>query len=116
MSQHFKKNARLSRSKDFQWIFKKGTFLRNELCRIYACPNAQTQSRLGVIVAKKVIPKATHRHQWKRVVRETFRMHPKALSGYDIIVMIKKPPYSNQHLRQGLEAIWEKIEQWHARR
>ena len=62
-----------------------------------------------MIIAKKTVPLSTHRHQFKRVVRESFRLGSERLSGYDIVVMVKRHPKDKAELRRILDLIWQKI-------
>jgi ribonuclease P protein component len=48
-------------------------------------------ARLGIIAARKAIPRAVDRNACKRVAREAFRQHEKALAGLDIVVICRAP-------------------------
>jgi len=52
-----------------------------------ALPNQLKHPRLGLVVRKKFIKKAVDRNQFKRIVRETFRLHQHDLPDIDIVVM-----------------------------
>jgi len=111
----FGRSARLCRSEEFQSIFKQGHTFRESYCKVYLHPNARPCSRLGVIIAKKTVPLSTARHQFKRIVRESFRLSSERLSGYDMIVMLKQPPQNKTELWGVLDLIWQKISHFRLR-
>jgi ribonuclease P protein component len=43
-------------------------------------------ARLGIVVGKRVAPRAVDRGYLKRLVRETFRREQRGLSGFDLLV------------------------------
>jgi ribonuclease P protein component len=43
-------------------------------------------ARLGIVVGKRVAPRAVDRGYLKRLVRETFRREQHGLSGFDLLV------------------------------
>ncbi len=49
--------------------------------------NQQPHPRLGVIISKRIVKKATSRNYLKRIIREGFRLNQKHLAGLDIVVM-----------------------------
>jgi ribonuclease P protein component len=108
----FSRRARLHLSKDFEHTFKQGSLLKTACCKTYAAENTHSYARLGVIIAKKVIPLSTQRHQWKRIVRESFRLHANYLAGYDIIVILRRAPLHKKYLRNDVDSIWHKIDSW----
>ena len=52
-----------------------------------AIPNQLDHPRLGLVVRKKFIKKAVNRNQFKRIVRERFRLSQHDLPAIDIVVM-----------------------------
>jgi len=57
---------------------------------IYFNDNRLIYSRLGVIVPKKNIRKATARNSFKRIIRESFRLRQHNLKPKDILVVANK--------------------------
>lgn len=60
--------------------------MTGELFQVYASPSGTTTARLGVVVSKRVIPRAVMRNFCKRLAREVFRTERAALGGMDIVV------------------------------
>ena len=56
---------------------------------ILQCPNGLEYPRLGLVVAKKVLPRAVDRNRVKRVLREAFRLGQWELGGLDVVVRVK---------------------------
>ena len=53
---------------------------------VQATANGRVFARLGIVVGKRVAPKAVDRGYLKRLVRETFRREQKGLAGFDLLV------------------------------
>lgn len=112
----FNKSRRLYKAPEFQTLFKKGARFKSASLIVYAYPNIMSNSRLGVIVPKKVLKLAVHRHHMKRIVRENFRLNQYHFQSNDIVVFINRPPTNSALIRSELDIIWEKIKQWHRNR
>lgn len=48
-------------------------------------------ARLGVIVAKKLARSSVERNRIKRLMREAFRQHAQASSGWDMVLRLNRP-------------------------
>ena len=64
--------------------------LTNKWFMVYARKNESGFSRLGLVVAKKTIPKAVARNFAKRLVREVFRCNFSTGIALDVIVRAKR--------------------------
>ena len=60
-------------------------------------------ARLGLIVAKRVVPRAHERNRHKRVCRERFRHNRSRLPAMDLVVQILRP-MTNEVLQAQLDA------------
>ncbi|MDY6829864.1 MAG: ribonuclease P protein component [Pseudomonadota bacterium] len=73
--------------------------------------NGQQPARLGLIAARRQLPRAVDRNRFKRMVRETFRVHRGELHGLDIVVLARSGFRSTtkpeQHPR--LEHQWQRL-------
>lgn len=86
----FAQTHRLLKADEFSsvFLFRKvrfGTYLK-----IYLRPNELDNSRLGLIVSKKVHKRAVRRNYMKRVIRESFRLNYALWNNYDIVVRVQK--------------------------
>ncbi|MGI9279774.1 MAG: ribonuclease P protein component [Endozoicomonas sp.] len=87
----FGRDLRLCSAADFKQVFDHTDIKvssRNLL--ILACKNDLDQPRLGLVIAKKNIRKATDRNRVKRHIRETFRLHQEELGNLDIVVLARR--------------------------
>ena len=88
----FGRTARLLKPAEFERVFTENERARTESLLVMARPNALGQARLGMVVAKRLLPRAVDRNRVKRCVRETFRMQRLGLPPCDYVVrLIAKP-------------------------
>lgn len=91
VDQRFPKSCRLLDSKAFEYVFKKPDFrVSNKYFLILGCWTVNENARLGVIVAKKNIARATQRNRIKRLIREAFRTRKPTLVVADLVVLARK--------------------------
>jgi len=80
---------------------------------IYGRPNGISDARLGVIVGKRLMPRAVDRNYCKRLVREMFRRECGALKGFDFVVRLQsgalpRPQTVRVELRELLSGLLRK--------
>ena len=81
----------LTRRRDFEAVFKKGTNSASRYIAVYARPNELNTNRLGLSVSKKV-GKAVSRNRIKRLLREAMRKSLDGISlNYDFVLVARKP-------------------------
>lgn len=70
-----------------------------------------SHSRLGIIVARKHVKRATDRNRIKRLVRESFRHRQESIPDLDVIVLARPGigTLDNQQLYQQLDRLWSKL-------
>lgn len=109
--QNFSKLFRLLSPKDFQTVFADAEKFANRHWTFIVRPNQKTYPRIGLAIAKKQLPRAVWRNRIKRLARESFRQHKKALSGYDIVVLSRRgmEQVDNQTLTRSFEHLIRKI-------
>ena len=112
----FNISRRLYKAPEFRMLFKRGVRFNSKSLIAYAHPNALSNARLGVIVPKKVLKLAVHRHQMKRIVRESFRLNQYYLKTTDVVVFINRPPADSTLIRSELNIVWERIAQWRSQK
>jgi len=99
----FSKKSRLKKSTHIQHVLKKGTkkrygwltlsYVERDICGDDKTSISIISNRLGIVVGKKIIAKATERNLFKRIVREFFRIHQNRLPHpYDYVVCARKAP------------------------
>jgi ribonuclease P protein component len=59
---------------------------RGDRFLVHAVANRGTVARLGIVITKRVAPRAVDRSYVKRLIRETFRREQQRLVGFDVLV------------------------------
>ncbi|WP_062260715.1 ribonuclease P protein component [Endozoicomonas arenosclerae] len=91
MSFAFGRDLRLCSAADFKQVFDHTDIkVSSRHLLILACENELDHPRLGLVIAKKNIRKATGRNRVKRHIRETFRLHQEELGNLDIVVLARR--------------------------
>lgn len=113
VDQRFHKSCRLLDSLAFERVFNNPDFrVSNKYFLILGYWSELDTARLGVIVAKKHIARATQRNRIKRQVREAFRTRKLALGSADLVVMARKglQLVENSECRSYIHDLMEEIE------
>src|SRR5437868_8799558 len=99
------KRGRLSRSAEFDRVFRQGRSISNRVLVLYAFPRAEEgEPRLGLSVSKRV-GGAVDRNLVKRLLREAFALESSGLpDGVDIVV-VARPEARAVAERDGLDGI-----------
>jgi ribonuclease P protein component len=58
--------------------------------KVFFVSNQELNARLGIIVAKKTISRATGRNYAKRIIRNIFRQHSVKQCKLDVVVMVRR--------------------------
>ena len=107
--------GRLSRSVEFERVYRQGRSTANRHLVLYAFPNPSTQRpRLGLSVSRKV-GGAVERNRVKRLLREAFADAEQDFKpGFDVVV-VARPPARELAEREGLAGVQASLAQLIAR-
>jgi ribonuclease P protein component len=99
------RRGRLSRSAEFERVYRQGQSRANRHLVVYAFANASTDApRLGLSVSR-AIGGAVQRNRVKRLLREAFaRAEGELRSGHDVVV-VARPPAGELAEREGLAGV-----------
>ena len=95
----FPRGARLLKPEEFERVFKENERARTDSLLVMARPNAIGHARLGMIIAKRLLPRAVDRNRIKRCVRETFRTQRQMLPACDFVVRLVAKPVAGNEVR-----------------
>jgi ribonuclease P protein component len=103
--------GRLSRSAEFERVYRQGRSTANRHLVLYAFPNAASdRPRLGLSVSRKV-GGAVERNKVKRMLRESFaRVEPTLREGQDV-VLVARPSAAELVEREGLAGVDAALEE-----
>lgn len=103
------RSAKLTRASEFQQAFKNRRVISDRYFRLFTVPGEHP--RLGMVVSKRVSPKAVVRNRVRRLIRESFRRARPRLPALDIVVQARglAAGADRYHLNRSLEQLWQKL-------
>lgn len=106
--------ARLLQASDFKAVFDHALYKVHQPGFLILAINrkeADEFSRIGIIVAKKKLKRAHERNRFKRLTRESFRLHQQQMPALDIVIMAKQGAdlLPNDQLHHDLDKAWQML-------
>ncbi len=107
----YPRGVRLCRPAEFTRVYRGGRRITAGCLQICYAPAADGQARLGLAIAKRVLPRAVDRNRAKRLVRDAFRHQHTDLPALDIVVSVRgrKQRGVPDHIIQDLNRLWLRL-------
>src|SRR3989344_755261 len=82
------KKNRLTKTKDFEKIFKQGRSFYTKLLGVKVLANQTGSNRFGIVISSKISKKSTKRNKLKRQLRQALRAANAGLTaGLDLVII-----------------------------
>lgn len=109
------KRGRLSRSAEFERVYRQGRSIGNRFLVLYTFPRADAETaddgpRLGVSVSRKV-GGAVDRNKVKRLLREAFAGQQARLPNDHDVVVVARPDVRELAEREGLAGVRDALDE-----
>lgn len=110
-SQGLPPRLRLRRPAEFRAVLSTRRAINQGGLRLAFLANDLGHARLGLAIAKRVLPRAVDRNRLKRLIRESFRHHRALLGGYDLVVLARQGvrEHDNEQIRASLDHFWRRL-------
>ena len=111
LRQRFGAAVRLNLRQEYEALLGSKPVGRSRRFLVHVLPNAYSIARLGIIVSKRTVPRATRRNRLKRWVREAFRHQQAQLAGLDLLVRVREDATREEGLfvRQELTRLFSSL-------
>jgi ribonuclease P protein component len=96
---------RLTKKKDFQKVYQKGTFFSLGNLSLRIVKNEQEETRVGFLVGKKVAKKAVERNAIKRKLRNAVQLNIENIKPGCDVAMYCRWPKDEKKLECGQEEV-----------
>jgi len=108
----FPRRSRLLKPSQFRATFAEGRREHGEFLVAVVRATQEDTPRLGLAIARKMVPTSVQRNLVKRMVREVFRQRCERLAPCDIVITAKPPARDaeRRRLRADVEQLWTRIE------
>lgn len=81
---------KLHKTDEFSSVFRFKCVRRGACLDVLARPNVIGHSRLGLVIARKILRRSVDRNRLRRILRERFRLSQTQLGALDIVVRLKR--------------------------
>lgn len=100
---------RMANARDFKRALRTGRKSYHKVALVFSLANDLDYPRLGIIVARRRVPRAVDRNRIKRIVRESFRLERTRLANADYVVMMLEAANAldRHQLARRMQVLWQ---------
>jgi ribonuclease P protein component len=111
MTCRFSPTYRLTTKADYTAVFNERLKISQTWFLALYKKNNKAYPRIGIIVSKRVVKKASSRNRLKRLIREGFRTRKAALQGLDLVILAREgcKIVDNVKLQKELDSLWQRL-------
>ena len=93
-------------------MYREGRRISSGQIQIIFAPGSGATPRIGLAIAKRILPRAVDRNRVKRLVRESFRHQAAELPLLDVVISLRgrKQRGAPQQLSATLNSLWPRLE------
>ncbi|MEM8768759.1 MAG: ribonuclease P protein component [Pseudomonadota bacterium] len=107
----FPRQARLTRAREFERVLRRPELrVSSGPLRVNAVFNRMAGARLGLVVGKRAVARASARNRIKRVLRERFRQARVELPDLDVVVRVVGP-VSRRQLHGHIDRLFQNLKE-----
>ena len=107
----FPRSRRLLAAAQFDAVFAQRRNLRDTVFVLMGRPNGLGHARLGLVVAKKLCPRAVDRNHIRRLAREQFRLMQHELPAWDMVLRLARRPQGD-NMAEELQDLFARARTW----
>ena len=107
----FSRTYRLTTKADYAAVFNESLKIRQAWFLALYKKNQKAYPRIGIIISKRIIKKASARNYLKRLIREDFRAHRTSLGKIDLLILARKSCKVEDKikLKKELYSLWQQL-------
>lgn len=106
----FRPHERINDPADFRRAFERKRSASDNLMVVHGVENGRDYARLGISVGRKRIRKAAARNQFKRAIREAFRLNKAEIpTGVDLVVVPRGPGLTAVEAQRAFPALAQAV-------
>lgn len=104
------KKYRLKNKKEFEKVYKNSKKIKNEFFLLKFQVNNLNNSRVGIVVPKKMKVTTVKRNKIKRLISEAIRsLWPQIKNGYDMIFICQKEVLDFWQIKKEIKRLLKKV-------
>ena len=107
----FSRKDRLTTKAEFTAVFEKSKKLSQSWFLALYIQNQKAYPRLGMVISKRIVKKASSRNYIKRLIREGFRASKSKLGAVDLVILTRRgcTTLDKPRLHKEIDNLWQQL-------